>query len=210
MTEDNAGQPDVTQPKPYHHGALREALVEATEALLAENGVEGFSLRQAARKAGVSAAASAHHFGSAAGLLTAVAVRSYQDLADALRHAADTSGSPGERLRALGRCYVEYALFNPGRFKLMFRKDLLLDDAGLSAAAHLAYEELSKAMRDYRRDPGDGPDLQLAVIGAWSAVHGFAHLALEGRLLAKATGGDTTSLLDTILPGVLVTLYPDR
>ena len=67
-------------PVPYHHGALRQALIDATEALLAEKGADGFSLREVARRAGVSAAAPAHHFGDASGLLTAVATLGFEGL----------------------------------------------------------------------------------------------------------------------------------
>jgi len=72
-------------PVPYHHGDLRAALIGATEALLAERGIEGFTLREAARRAGVSAAAPMHHFGSAAGLLTEVATLGFEELTRYLR-----------------------------------------------------------------------------------------------------------------------------
>jgi AcrR family transcriptional regulator len=68
----------------YHHGALREALIEASEALLAERGLEGFSLREVARRSGVSPAAPAHHFGDADGLLAAVATQAFDGLTAAL------------------------------------------------------------------------------------------------------------------------------
>ena len=87
----------------YHHGDLRHALIEATESLLAEKGPEGFSLREVARRAGVSAAAPAHHFGDASGLLTAVATVGFDGLAAALREGEARGGrDPRRRLREQG------------------------------------------------------------------------------------------------------------
>ncbi|WP_163069357.1 TetR family transcriptional regulator, partial [Acinetobacter baumannii] len=77
---------------------------------LLESGIEGFTLRAAARRAGVSAAAPAHHFGSAAGLLTEVAIRGYDDLAEAIRAAASAHADPAAALRAMGVAYVRFAL----------------------------------------------------------------------------------------------------
>ena len=91
----------------YHHGALREALIDATESLLAEKGPESFSLREVARRAGVSPAAPAHHFGDASGLLTVVATLGFEGLAAALREAEARGGrDPRARLREQGAAYV--------------------------------------------------------------------------------------------------------
>src|SRR5688572_4310334 len=102
----------------YHHGDLRRALVEATEALLAEKGPEAFSLREVARRAGVSPAAPAHHFGDAGGLLAAVATAGFDGLAAALTAGEAKGGAdPRRRLREQGVAYVEFALGHPGRFR---------------------------------------------------------------------------------------------
>ncbi len=77
----------------YHHGALKDALVAAAEAILLESGVAGFSLRAAARRAGVSPSAPAHHFGDAAGLLAEVAARGFEELARDLRDAEERGGA---------------------------------------------------------------------------------------------------------------------
>src|SRR5687768_10873441 len=83
----------------YHHGALRSALLSAAEALLEERGIDRFSLRETARRAGVSPAAPAHHFGDARGLLTAIATEGFQSLGDVLE-AADVGKDRGERVRS--------------------------------------------------------------------------------------------------------------
>src|SRR5687768_2929710 len=90
-----------TRPRSYHHGALREALISAAAALIEQKGLEGFSLRETARRAGVSPSAPAHHFGDARGLLTAIATQGFEALAAALE-AADSGGSRAERIRAQG------------------------------------------------------------------------------------------------------------
>src|SRR5689334_18307265 len=88
----------------YHHGALRESLIATAEALLEERGVEGFTLRECARRAGVSPAAPAHHFGNVGGLLTAIATLGFAGLADALEAGAvDSDGTPRGRLEGIGR-----------------------------------------------------------------------------------------------------------
>src|SRR5271165_20460 len=100
--------------RPYHHGDLRKQLVAATEALILERGVDGFSLREVARRAGVSPAAPAHHFGDTRGLLTEVARLGFSDFADAL-HEADLRGGddPKKRLHEQGIANVTYALHRP-------------------------------------------------------------------------------------------------
>lgn len=171
---------------PYHHGALREALIRATESLLAERGAEAFSLREVARRAGVSPAAPAHHFGDAAGLLTAVATSGFEALSAALE-AGDASGGSDARaaLRGQGLAYVRFALQHPGRFRLMFRQGQLRDDdAVLAAHAMAAFEVLARGVR---RVFGLAEASQMdeqhwnAVTALWSLVHGYAHLAIGGK-----------------------------
>lgn len=170
---------------PYHHGALRQALVQATESLLAERGAEGFSLREVARRAGVSPAAPAHHFGDAAGLLTAVASLGFEALTQALQ-AGEAAGGADARaaLRGQGLAYVQFALQHPGRFRLMFRQGKLHDDDTLQQHANAALEVLARGVR---RGFGLAADAEMderqwhAVVALWSLVHGYAHLAIAGK-----------------------------
>ena len=121
---------------PYHHGHLRQALIEATESLLAERGADGFSLREVARRAGVSPSAPAHHFGDAAGLLAEVCTLAFQQLADALRQGeADAGSDPKARLVGQGLGYIDFAMREPARFRLMFRSGMLEPTEALKAAA---------------------------------------------------------------------------
>jgi AcrR family transcriptional regulator len=188
----------------YHHGALRAALIAAAEAVIAERGVDGFSLREAARRAGVSPAAPGHHFRDARGLLTAVATAAFEAFGDALQ-AADADAGPDRtaRIRGQGRAYVAFALANPARFDLMWRRTLLDgSDAALAAAGRRAFAILDRAVRGNQPEPGGPADPALAPsIAAWSLVHGFARLALEGGFGAEP--GAAEKAAEALLPRVL-------
>ena len=108
----------------YHHGDLRAALITAADEIITEKGIEGFSLRAAAQKAGVSPAAPAHHFGSARGLLTEVAILAY-DRAGRYIKSAGHSKDAVRDVRAVMLAFVKFAVENPGHFRLMFRTELV-------------------------------------------------------------------------------------
>ena len=193
----------------YHHGDLRQALIAAAEQLVVERGVEGFTLREAARRAGVSPAAPAHHFKDMRGLLTEVALLGFRDFAVALE-AADRRGgaNPEHRLREQGAAYVEFALQYPARFLLMFRHDKHdKDNAEFVATARRAYRVLEDAVRAAAGTPPDaelGPEGQGLLLAMWSIVHGFAHLALGGELgIAPETHRGKTQILESLLPAML-------
>ena len=129
-TSPRAGNDDGTATRasrPYHHGDLAAALLDAGEAELAEKGVEGFSLRGVAKRAGVSHAAPAHHFGDARGLLTAIATRGFERLiARQQDFQREAPPIPRAQLEASGLGYVAFATENPALFRLMlgsFRHD---------------------------------------------------------------------------------------
>lgn len=209
------------EPAPYHHGDLRAALIAATDALLAERGPDGFSLREVARRAGVSPAAPAHHFGDAAGLLTAVATLGFEGLTAALRAGVAHGGDDAlAALRGQGIGYVQYALAHPGRFRLMFRDGVLHPDAALHQHADAAFEELAAGVR---RAAGVRSAAQMkpahwnAVITLWSLVHGYAHLAIAGRFGAFVAMAGPVPLPDFVqstlpaaLDAALAGLFPSR
>ncbi len=173
------------RPAPYHHGALRSALIAATEALLADKGADGFSLREVARRAGVSAAAPAHHFGDASGLLTAVATLGFEGLTRALE-VGDARGKHARgALCEQGIEYVRYAMDHPGRFRLMFRSGQLQKDAALEHQGAAAFEVLARGVRrafGIADAASMAPEHWNAVTALWSLVHGYAHLAIAGKL----------------------------
>lgn len=175
---------DQIEPKPrYHHGDLREALISAGLALLNERGAEGFSLRECARRAGVSPAAPAHHFGDSKGLLTAIAARGFADFAKALDESQTGLTTRSVRLRAQGRAYVRFAKANPAVFDLMWRSALLNQtDPDLRRAADAAYATLLSAVPAKTESPSANDKQNPNAIAAWALVHGFARLMLDGPL----------------------------
>jgi AcrR family transcriptional regulator len=195
--------------KAYHHGDLRDELVAATDAILLERGVEGFTLREAARRAGVSPAAPAHHFRDAKGLLGEVVLRAFRDFGNALE-AADKRGGddPSVRLNEQGIAYVKFALANPARFQLMFRHSKYdITYPGLREAGDRAFHLLENAVRDAHgltAGQETSPSAFGYLMAVWSMVHGFSHLALGGELdAAAAQRGGKKAVLNSFLPLML-------
>lgn len=163
--------------RPYHHGDLRRVLLEAAIQAILEVGPAAVSLRDLARRAGVSHAAPAHHFGDKAGLLTAVAADGFRRLAATLREADETTGSFLE----VGVAYVRFAVTHRAHFEVMFRPELYrTDDPELVRAREAARSLLYPPAADLASDPG-GDDVRAAV-AAWSLVHGLATLWLNRNL----------------------------
>jgi len=182
----------------YHHGDLRAALIEAGAAILAERGIEGFSLRECARRAGVSPAAPAHHFGDSRGLLTAIAARGFAAFTETLRDAQAGLKARDARLRAQGRAYVRFARDNRAFFDLMWRSDLLnQDDADLRQASGAAFATLLSAVPANAAGKPDDTQNPNA-IAAWAMVHGFARLMLDGPL-ADAPEAFLDQVLDRLV-----------
>lgn len=148
--------------------------MEAAVTAIAESGPTAWSLRGLARRAGVSHAAPAHHFGDKAGLLTAVAAEGYALFAAALERA-------GDDVHDMGLAYVRFAVGHRAHFEVMFRPELYrLDDPDVAAARERAGDILTRGVR--RAAPGRPEDDRTAAIAAWSIVHGFAELWLSGAL----------------------------
>lgn len=197
----------------YHHGDLKTALVEAAESIIAEEGVEGFTLRKATRKAGVSPGAPNHHFGGMAGLLTAVAARAYDDLETAFR-AVPLSGKSSQDLRNLTATYVHFAMDNPGRFRLMGRMDLINpDDPALLRSAHNAMSvpgTIAAEMIGEKLPQLEDEKLSVRLAAIMAPIHGLAHMAVEQRWLRLAgTDNPERDFLDRMLPEILQSLWPD-
>lgn len=185
----------------YHHGALRAALLEAAEAVLAERGVDGFSLRETARRAGVSPAAPGHHFKDARGLLTALATVAFRDFGDALA-AASVGPDRDARIRGQGLAYVRFALANRAKFDLMWRKALIDgSDPEFTAAGDRAFRILDEAVRGGVSKSADWDGDMAPSIAAWSIVHGFARLAIDGVFGTEPGAAERAA--DAMLPRIL-------
>ncbi|GAA4288836.1 TetR/AcrR family transcriptional regulator [Georgenia daeguensis] len=164
--------------RPYHHGDLRRAVLAAAVAAIPEVGPAGLSLRDLARRAGVSHAAPAHHFGDKAGLLTAVAVEGYELLAEALTDAQQRT----DDFHEVGVAYVRFAVEHRAHFEVMFRPDLYhRDDPDLLVAQERTGAALYAGAGSVPTGQR-GADVRVAGIAAWSLVHGFASLWLNGAL----------------------------
>lgn len=163
----------------YHHGDLRRTIIDAALEVIRESGPAAVSLRDLARRAGVSHAAPAHHFGDKAGLLTAVATQGFGLLGDVLQQAADQP----EGYLAVGVAYVGFAVEHRAHFEVMFRPELYrADDPELLAAQARTSRMLYEGAAPYAQDAGT--QTQDAALAAWSLVHGFASLWLSGNLPA--------------------------
>jgi len=186
----------------YHHGSLRQALIAAATVLIEERGLDGFSLRETARRAGVSPSAPAHHFGDARGLLTAIATQGFEALAAALK-TADAGGSRADRIRAQGIAYVGFALAHRAHFDLMWRKALLdPDNPDYAAAGRRAFLVLDQRARGAEAGgTEDGGSEMSASISCWALVHGFARLAIDGAFGTGAGAADRAA--EALLPGAL-------
>jgi AcrR family transcriptional regulator len=169
----------------YHHGDLRHALLAAAEAELAEKGLEGFTLRGCAKRAGVSHAAPAHHFKDADELLTALAVGGFQRFTSAMRDRQRLADlNPRAQLTAAGMAYVEFATANRPLFNLMFgsqRPDT--KDAALAASKEEAFGVLVEAVSTLRGDTAMANEPgRRDVAACWATVHGIATLLMAGHL----------------------------
>ena len=196
----------------YHHGDLPAALLQAVDRAVADCGVTGVSLRDVARRAGVSHGAPAHHFRNKAGLLTAFATAGYQLLAESVIAAvAESEAADGAaELAAIGRGYVRFAVAHPSHFEVMFRLDALNpDDPEFVAASEAAYGLLTATIERCRtvgRLHGRSPEV--VAVSAWSMVHGLSALWLSGRLAERITEQDPHRLaaavsdlfVDAVLP----------
>ncbi len=165
----------------YHHGDLHEKLLAAGEEALAEMPVESVSLREIARRAGVSHAAPKHHFPSMGHLLGEIAARGFVKFIKALGSAADEvqDQAPESRLMAMGRAYFRFAESNPAAYRLMFgTRDQCVMTPHLVEASFAAWNQLHEAVAAIT-----GPArANGAALHVWSSVHGLSMLKLAHRL----------------------------
>jgi AcrR family transcriptional regulator len=175
---------------PYHHGALREALIQAAETILKRDGLNALTLRAAAREAGVSHAAPAYHFGDLTGLLSELAADGFRRFAAQIKQAL---AAPDAKRWDGARAYVAFATEHPALFQLMFRSDRLEESRPSLVEGRV---QLLGLLADSRDVPTQHPSIdQLGkLLGGWSLIHGFTSLLLDGRLhsFVKIAPGGTT------------------
>jgi AcrR family transcriptional regulator len=179
-----------TSDRNYHHGDLREALLQAALGLVEARGADDVSLREVARSVGVSPAAVYRHFPDKRALMEAIAAEGLRRLGEAQHAAADREADLRAAFNASGRAYVRFALANPGLFRATFTYpgvtlgDPKDDEAGRLLHAHA----LALA-------GGDEERAKLLAARAWALVHGLAMLMLDGRMPASG------ALIDAAVEG---------
>jgi AcrR family transcriptional regulator len=186
--------------KPYHHGSLRQALLDSALEIIEESGPAALSLREAASRAGVSHAAPKRHFAKVADLYRAIAEDGYCALREHLvkRGAGQPATASIQSLGILGVAYVEFATTNRGRFRAMFHP-AVADRAGsdtLDDAAGAAFDVLVDAIKRCQQagEVRAGPPRELA-LGAWAIVHGLAILAIDRQLSNRSFRSDDPLVL---------------
>jgi len=198
----------ATADAPYHHGALRDALLQAAERVLERDGLAGLTLRAVAREAGVSHAAPTHHFGDLTGLVSELAAIGFRQFNAAMAAAGATGASPIAKALARAKAYVAYAQAHRGMYGLMFRTERLdMTRPSLCEAANASFAGLAGAIGASRHEQISERALSLEqaadIARAWSLVHGFTMLLLDGRLSdileRLPDGADAGKLLDAML-----------
>lgn len=193
---------------PYHHGALRDALLQTAEKVLERDGLAGLTLRAVAREAGVSHAAPTHHFGDLTGLVSELAAIGFRRFNAALVAARATGSHPLEKALAGAKAYVAYAQANPGMYGLMFRTERIdMSRPSLHEAAEASFAGLAGAVGASRDEQIQEQALTLdqaaAIARAWSLVHGFTMLMLDGRLTAILERLPKGTTVETLLHAML-------
>jgi len=169
----------------YHHGDLRRALLDATLALVDEHGIDGFTLREVARRAGVSHNAPYHHFPDKRALVADLAAESYAELGVELAAAARGAADPLAALRTIGIAYVRFAVRHPSRFRVMNRPELR--SPGRVTPVEAAGERTEQPVRDVIAAAQAAGvlvagEVDAIALTAWAAVHGLAMLVVDGPL----------------------------
>jgi AcrR family transcriptional regulator len=176
----------IEQKQGFHHGNLRQALVEAALQILVKEGPEAITLREVARRAGVTHAAPYRHFDGKEALLAAVAEEGFRLLHQEMAEAAEgQGGDPLDRIQAFGDAYVRFALKNPSHYRLMYGPEFAhrSQHPALEKASRDAFAVLLEAVRQAQEAKlsRDGDPVQLA-LATWSLVHGLSLLVLDRQL----------------------------
>jgi AcrR family transcriptional regulator len=183
--------------KNYHHGNLREALIEAAHEILAVDGVAGLSLRKVALAAGVSAPALYSHFQDKRALLAVLATQGFEWLTASME-AESNKAAPGVNrgtagLPSLALAYVNFSLENSSLFQLMFGREVgnLLDFPALVDAGTRCYGLMADSVGAQVKANGSSDSLAISATAAWSMVHGLSTLMIDGRVDAVTCGVDS-------------------
>lgn len=186
----------------YHHGNLREALLEAATSLIRENGPNGFSFAEVARLAGVSAAAPYRHFRDRSALVAEVARLGFEKFESEMRGAwRDGEPDPRTAFNACGRAYLRFARAHPAVYAAMFEPSLSLDEEpGLRAASDRAFDVLLHAAERLCAElpEAERPPARMVALHVWSLSHGIASLFVVGAG-ARTIPGSPEEMLEAAM-----------
>ena len=188
MSTSSATKEVVASKRPYHHLNLKQSLLDAAVALIGEAGPQGFTLREVARRAGVSHNAPYRHFRDKDELLSEVAAEGFDRLTGRMKSAMAKGRTAAERLRLAGRGYVAFALECPRHTLVMFDTPRPAEQSPvLAESAGRAFQTLLDAITDAQEKGAlpNGDPQRLAIV-AWSGVHGLAKLAIGGQIQSSA------------------------
>ena len=163
---------------PYHHGDLRNALLDAARALAQELGADSITLREVARRAGVSHTAAYHHFADKNDLLRALAVQAFHDLNDLQRARINEGAGLAETLEALAVDYLRFATTRRAEFSFMWRRELCMPDGEPDPLKDVQLAS-QQVITEFITGTGQARDPELATLAYWSLSHGFANIVLE-------------------------------
>ena len=166
----------ASENRPYHHGDLSRALVDAARRILEKDGPAALSLRAVAREAGVSPAAPYHHFKDKNDLLEAVAHEGWVAIDNALLEARAAASDAKERMTGLGVAYVRFARDNPALYRVMYDRSRDKDALPEQMKEEGAYCQVRDTISEQSGGDVSDIDLELATIAAWCAGHGLAEM----------------------------------
>lgn len=195
----------------YHHGDLRRALIDAALYLIERHGPDGFTLREAARRVGVTHTAPYRHFKDKTELLQAVAVEGVMGMRDAMAAGMRDASDPVTALQNIGIAYVSFAASHPSHFRVMYSAQVDCDEGPLADAKREKLTMLVDAIRGCQAVGvfPPGPPERYAVV-AWSHVHGLATLLIDGVLQRTHLSTSDPMTLAREVTGAVVEAFRQR
>jgi AcrR family transcriptional regulator len=189
----------MTEDRAYHHGDLRAALVSIAREFVRESGPEGWSMREASRRAGVSQAAPYRHFVDKAALLDALGAEVYGELGQRYREAISANVNPAQEALVVARAYLRFAFDEPRLFRLIFSSSRL-HDTPEAKRSYQVFERSVRNTQDHEALPAGSTTMLAHVL--WSAVHGVADLVLSGSFSRRHGKEVAERMLDALLRGL--------
>lgn len=204
-TSDATSKDEAGHKESYHHGGLREALIAAASAQIAEHGAENFSLADACRRAGVSTAAPYKHFRDRDDILEEVVLQGFRALEEKSLEAVQSQGAGSlEGIIAMGHAYVDFAVEQTGLFRLMFgqhpalrEREHVIDTCGT------CFGHVIEQARIYCEHQGLEGDAEEIAVRLWTFVHGAASLLIDRDYARVAPGIDVSAMIFRAAPGLL-------